>query len=610
MDQIRLMSSNVPKHQRDATKILLQGDDHELEDLLPKPLRAIKDTADKCLNLASSVEYMFEHVMDLIGEILEACVGAKGAYENELKEVNAALIVAKMKKKIAEEQKEMAKKSYLDLHKTVQRTEAAYEKSLESMPGGWKSIALNTVEGFSNSFTTAVSGISRIATLGLGSSGSKDKSMVEKIFKRGEKNGASTETAKHIDEKSVQAYSSSLKLKSFANTLMSACLEDDKLKGDLSKESDTLYYLKCQFSEMLKEQGGKSSNLVQQRLITLCREGIVICDQVIREKSSMQQSAEDSSKLAEAMTLFHNKILVFEVEGKNILGACPTEAKSPNQSILPPDPEPGKGAVQQAMLSARFKIEQTQAQLDHSRDRYDKACDQLNEKSARLGEVLAELQKLDISKLDFEKIRQTLIKGIKGLGELREHWAKLVMFFQMMSNIISCSLNSSLKDFGTYAQKTQEKALLKYPVTKLKRDMIYQLAFEAAKTAYLVNMISGTYVEVSEKYIMDRVAGLGKLQGYDPDNEIAQIRQERMALIQGCKDAQEGIKALVMERKREFSMKVEARAKRIKTEFEKVLPPPTNTEEKRLKEVVDEGMKTVKETEVETTKGLNPDDFL
>lgn len=610
MDQIRLMSANVPKHLKDAIKILLQGENEELEDLLPVPLLAIQDTADRCLALASSVENKFEHVMDLTGEILEACVGAKGTYEREMKEVEAALAVAAENKRTAEEQKALSKKAYEDLQRAVNRAETQYDKALQSMPGGWGVIALNTVEGLSNAFNTALTGVCRIATLGLGSSGSQEKSMVEKVVAGRKPSEPNAGPSPKVDAETIEAYENATSLKSFADTLIMICLQDERLNPNIKGNIDGVYYVKTQFQNMLKEQGGGGLNAVQNRLISLCRQGIRVCDCIIEETEAMSQSADDSLKLANSIMEFHHKILVLQVEGKNILGACPTEPKAPNQSVLPPDPQPGKGAVQQAVQNARFKIEQTQAQLDHTRERYDKSCDKLAESTARLGGVIAEIAKLDIQKIDFNKIRETLIKGIKALGELREQWTKLVMFFQMMSNIIRCSLNSSLKDFVTYAEKTKERSLNNYSVTKLKRDMIYQQAFEAAKIAHLVNMISGTYVQVSKNYIMDRVAGLGKLQGYDPETEMRQIIQERMALNQGCQAAQDGIRQLVMERKREFDMRVDTRIKSIKTELEKALPPPTASEKKRIKEVVDEGMANVKETEVQSTKGLDPNDFM
>lgn len=606
MDQIRLMSSNVPNHLKDAIKILLQGENEELEDFLPVPLLAIQDTADRCMALASSVENKFEQVMDLIGEISEACVGAKGAYENELKDVASALAAAQENKKTAQEQKEIAKKAYEQLQKAVTRAEAKYDEAIDSIPGSWGLIAQNTVEGIAGGFTTAVSGICNIASLGLGSSGSQEKSLLQKIIPDKNTPGKVSLT---INEDTIKAYESATLLKNYAATLTTASLEDEQLKSDIQRHTDSVRYAKSQFVSMRKDYGTKGSNAVQNRVIELCQQGIQICERIINHASSMSQSDQDARALAESLLSFNQSVMALQVEGQNIVSSCPTDMKLPNQSVLPPDQQQGKSASQQAVLNARFKIEQSQAQLDHTRERYDMSCDKLSESTAKLGSIMAEIQKLDIDKINFEKIRKTLIQGIKALGELREQWTKLVMFFQMMSNIIRCSLNSSLKDFGTYAKKTQDHALKNYPITNLKKDMIYQQAFEAAKIAHLVNMIAGTYVQVSKEYLMDKIAGLNKLQGYDPETESHAIRMERQKLNDGCQEAQEGIRNLVLEHKREFDMRVNSRIQTIKAELEKALPPPTASEKERIQAAVEKGMSAVKETEVQSTKGLDPDDF-
>lgn len=59
MDQIRMMSSNVQNHLKAAMKFLRQGDNQVRDDILPVPLFAIKNTADKCSILAFSIGNQF-----------------------------------------------------------------------------------------------------------------------------------------------------------------------------------------------------------------------------------------------------------------------------------------------------------------------------------------------------------------------------------------------------------------------------------------------------------------------------------------------------------------------------------------------------------------------
>ena len=319
--------------------------------------------------------------------------------------------------------------------------------------------------------------------------------------------------------------------------------------------------------------------------------------------------------IAQRIISFHEKVLILQLEGNAILGSCPTDSKAPNQSVLPQAQDASKSAAQQAVQNAQFKIEASTAQLDSTKERYDKSCDNLIENTEKLGKIIAAISKLDIHKIDFQQIRETLIKGIRALGELREQWTKLVRFFQMMSNIIRCSMSTSLTDFTSMTEKTKQRKqeTIGYTFKQHRIDMIYKQAFEAAKIAHLVNMISGAYVDVSNRYIMSKVAGLGKLQGYDADSEKDQnaIQREFNALVGGCEEAQEGIKEVVLEHKREFDRRVETRIKSIKTELSAALPPPLPSDktEAKIKEVVKKAMDTVKEVVPTTTKGLDPDDF-
>ena len=41
----------------------------------------------------------------------------------------------------------------------------------------------------------------------------------------------------------------------------------------------------------------------------------------------------------------------------------------------------------------------------------------------------------------------------------------------------------------------------------VQKGMIYQQAFHAAKISHVVNMVSTSYVQVSRKHVMSRIAG-------------------------------------------------------------------------------------------------------
>ncbi|GLD73513.1 uncharacterized protein AKAME5_002483800 [Lates japonicus] len=105
------------------------------------------------------------------------------------------------------------------------------------------------------------------------------------------------------------------------------------------------------------------------------------------------------------------------------------------------------------------------------------------------------------------------------------------------------------------------------------KDQLYNQWPLASNVASLVHMISETYTEVSNKYPMDRVSSLGKLMTMD--KEKSEIEQEHQKLGNSCQEAQEGILKLVLENKKEFEMKTDARMKRDVMKPRPFCPCPT-----------------------------------
>ena len=606
MDQIRLLSLNVPEHLLQAVKYLLKGTNEEIEDMLPIPLKAIERVADKGLILATSVEAKFNAVMSLTAELLEACVGARGQYETDLRETEIALEIAKENKKIEEERKELSTKVYNELEKSVKDAEKSYYRSMDSMPSGWQIIGMNVVEGIGDAFVTVLSGISRAVTLGTGEP-------------RRSKQPSASKTAGpipsriSIDDETIKAYQKAILLKTYTDVLVEACIRDEKLKTNLKQNEVKVAYVERQFSNLLQEAGFEGKTTVTDQVIKLIKEGSnIVCD--IKQIQRTFQNTENESNLAERIMSFHDAVVALEVEGKALLWSNPTEMRAPNQRVMPTVQDTDGSAAQQHIQNTQFKIQQAAAQLEFVREKYDKACDNLQESSQKLGEVIAEIAKLDIQKIDFEKIRKTLIKGIKALGELRGQWSKLVTFFQMISNLIKCSLNTSLEDFTSTAEISREHIIKGYQVSALKKDMIYHQAFQAAKLAHVVNMISECYVKVSNDHLLDRIAGLSKLLGLDPVTDAAEIVKEREGLHQNCVMAQQEIRALVMKQRREFDGKVESRIRKIKDELEGVLPKQTSSErlQQRIYTAIELGIQNARDTDDYEirTRGLDPENFV
>ncbi|KAK3524745.1 hypothetical protein QTP86_002149 [Hemibagrus guttatus] len=111
MDQIRLHTMAVPDYIKIAVKILFQGNDEVVEAHLPDQLENIRVVADACLELATSTEKRFTDVINIIQELLEACVNAEHFYGEELDAIKKTLEEAKQRKQTSEEAAKRSEKA-------------------------------------------------------------------------------------------------------------------------------------------------------------------------------------------------------------------------------------------------------------------------------------------------------------------------------------------------------------------------------------------------------------------------------------------------------------------------------------------------------------------
>ncbi|KAL0152306.1 hypothetical protein M9458_052029 [Cirrhinus mrigala] len=240
--------------------------------------------------------------------------------------------------------------------------------------------------------------------------------------------------------------------------------------------------------------------------------------------------------------------------------------------------------AQRATENAQFAIAQSRAQLNHTRENYKKCLENLEKNQKELTEILVTMRNCELKEIDFKTTIEMLVKGMDAMGRVKVQWEKMVHFFQMVSSIVKTSLSKTLTNFVSTSEKTQD---LSYNGKLFSKDLLYTQAFQACNIASLVHMISGTYTDVSSKYLMDRVSSLGKLMAMDKSKP--EFEHERQQLQNGCDEAQRGILRLVLKNKKEFDRKSTARQDKIDQELLAILPAAPPEQIKRIQEAVQAG---------------------
>ncbi|KAM9434658.1 uncharacterized protein Hap1MRO34_002427 isoform 1-T2 [Clarias gariepinus] len=578
MDQIRLHTMVVPDYMKTAVKILFQDNDEVVQAHLPDQLENIRVIADDCLQLADSTEKRFTDVINIIQELLEACVNAQYFYGEELDAIKKKLEEAKMRKQSSEEAMKYSQKAVKAMEQELKEAHESYKKALDSLPSGWEMIGMDLAEGLSESFTTLVNGLTSMVSQPATQICNVSKKISD-MAGQGPKSAAD-----NIDE--INIYSKSAEILKCTENIQMFVKEDTINWKDLydqkNKAAVTDFQVK-QFTRIKENLKGVPNCKTKDDVLNLCDEGIKICAELAKYAPDGKCEDAKRKELIERIKKLTESARVFDTKSKDI-------TKSPALSPKPPMMSKEENKSQKASTSqrasdnARFRIEQSHVQLDKTRECYEKSVENMEKNQKELTEILITMRNCEIKEIDFNTTIQMLVKGMDAMGRVKEQWEKMVHFFQMVSNIVKTSLTRTLKDFVSTSEKTRS---LSYNAKLFSKDLLYKQAFQATNISSLVHMISATYTEISAKHIMDRVSSLGKLMAMDKNKP--EFLSERQKLENFCDEAQKAILRLVLKNKEEFERKSAARLEKIDKELLAILPAAAPEEKKSIQEAVIRG---------------------
>ena len=574
MDQIRLYSSNVDKHVKTAVKFLIAGSAEDVQSMVPDALKNIEVIADDCLELATSVEKEFVAVMKLIAELLEACTRAKGQHEEDLKAAKIAHEVAEEHMKAVQAEKEDVLSRRNEMEKQMKEANEEFKDAIKSMPGAWSIIG----KACADTMISATRVVGAIPSMMLGRLGFNTRSSQESQVNEPTRDS----NCPQHSEGALAIYKIVPEVYGLVETLVTLAHGDEVMKGDKKAKHGVLRSMKVLESIKKNRLEEVNESQTKTKVLNLCKDAIDLSE-TLSKKPQLQYSKEDIEEIhLQADMLLEEADILLGVS-HSVIGTNALPNTSPNLAKQPVYNSDG-GLVQQALDSYRFRTETAKEMLKDSRRAYEASCDEVAKKTREVTNLLVEMKELDLKEIDMEKIRQTLVKGIQALGELREQWGKLVRFFQMLSNLVKCCLSTSLKTFVQTSRNRLDQG--DSGMSAVMRDVIFEQAFQANQIAYVVNSISSVYVEVSNEHLMERITCLGKLIALDPASNSHEIMQKQLELNQGCAEAQEAIRRIALNKKKEITEAFDKRIGRIESEVEVLLPPISEKRAEEIKEKV------------------------
>ncbi|XP_058603946.1 uncharacterized protein LOC131522455 [Onychostoma macrolepis] len=585
MDQIRLHTAQVPDYMKTAVKILFQGDDEVVKAHLPGQLDNIRVIADECLKLSDATKNRFTDVITIIHELLQACKNAGHFYGEELEAIKKKLEESKLREESAQETKKRTEKAVSAIEKELDQAHESYKKALDSLPGGWNMIGMDVVSGITESITGLINGLTSVITHPV-------RNMCSATTKI-------AGTWSHIrDQESVRdvvaeinAYSKSAEILKCVQNIqqqMNVYSEDDvdidwKNLYDQKNKHTKSDFINRQFKRITDDLKRIPDCPAKQQAKSLCKKGMEICDQLAKYAPDSKCDTEKSTKIIQEVLELSKLVHVFDCKSKDTTNS-PAISPTPPMMYKEGNKSENMSASQKATENARFSIEQNQAQLNKTRETYEKCVENLENNQKELTEILVTMRNCQLKEIDFNTTVEMLVKGMDAMGRVQEQWKKMVHFFQMVSTIVKTNLSKTLTNFVSSSNETKA---LSYNAKLFSKDLLYTQVSQACNIASLVHMISGTYTDVSSKYLMDHVSSLGKLMAMDKSKP--EFEHERQQLQNSCVEAQKGILMLVLKNKEEFDRKSTARLEKIDRELLAILPAAPPKQIKRIQEAVQYG---------------------
>ncbi len=163
MDKIRLLTADVPGYMKEATGILVQGNEELVADYLPAPMNRIQEAAVSSIWLSKAVVWQFENVMNLTSEVLEMCTSEKSVQETNLRKAIDRQKILDIQITSFQQMVNQLNESVVRDTESMARAEEVMRKALSEMPSGWEMIGMDLVQKFGDVLTNTLSTVASVA---------------------------------------------------------------------------------------------------------------------------------------------------------------------------------------------------------------------------------------------------------------------------------------------------------------------------------------------------------------------------------------------------------------------------------------------------------------
>lgn len=501
--------------------------------LLPTTLREIERLGKSCVTWANATHVNFVTVMSLIGEVISTTEVSRGVQETRLRQTEIELNVSHVMKDQLKQLDQTIRQHYDEARESVRKAQEEYSRALRKIPTGFQSLLLDlgrAVIGIVKSTGQAFS--ARIGGTGGGAGGGSSDQQGTSLA-----SGQSLAYAKLFSDSLNKGVPKIKRILNFDNSTF-AEMENP------SKELEAYKVIFETFSASIS--GGKPSNFRDQAGQVI-QSGIKLINDIARHTTRFLNKGENITQ--EVADGLKNRLDELVEDVKPLVAA-----EQLSGAAVPPAGGASSG-MGDSSQNEKFAAQLSLNRLQSAESRYDKIFDSLKQNQQELAKLMGKIASLDMTRIHYKEILELLREALHLLAKVREQWGKLVLFFAEVATCAEITLSGTLGPFITQATQAGTESL-----TTDERlfyvDLLKAQAGEIDSQTQKLFLMSRTYVDMSTRYIMNRLAGLSKMLTARDDTERTQYLNE---LNRESQATQEAVMELIVQRKNTYQVAIQKR---------------------------------------------------
>jgi hypothetical protein len=527
MERISMYSSNTPTHIKDATRYLMTRNEIYIVNLLPLSLRRIRETADQSKQLSLEVANEFGRVIELIRETVDAISETRNYKTDELQQVQDETNLSQFSRNILQSETKM-----------LDDKDKMLSNMLNSFGARQKNIFIRTIYGSEN-FVVNLNKDRLTQTEG--------RHQLQKNVFYGKNNWHYTfydrqvksdrcadQNTQHLSDVLVTVGQYRLKYELWQNSRANRPFNG---RDDVSKLQQIFTTMvRCDSVVELMAKGGKLVNMLQSAKFELL------------QKNSTRPGAEEMDDL---IRLIHHVRVSAKVQEKSVVNSKNFR---------------GESLVHMWEFSFKHQFQMLQSMINTTTQILNVNNKQMELQRKKNEEIIGRIKQLDLAKISHKEAIEALNDGLEVLGLLQRDWLKLIEFYEKMSRFIS----KATEDIVALVEVVR---VVSKDVSNLDDDKMFGNLLEAIEKSnqatFLMHGVSEMYVNVSQKFIMDRVANLDSMMSINDNNAgLSKVLEEQRLLKESAQTAYDGIIQYIKDGEKIVKNKLLERRNQIMDEYQ------------------------------------------